>query len=322
MMSSNGLISSLPTVRKQPRRSLIILTIALSCSALLAIVLESGLWSARRRDTPSKIVVLDAAANIAAETRRPEAWKQATTLIMVAGHAVFTGNRLDPEGIRNESNWYLESFQHGQLNTFIEHIKRGVELAANDTHALLMFSGGQTRPAVGPRSEGSSYWLAAEAFDWFGYEQVKERAVAEEYARDSLENLLFSVCRFRQLTGNYPTRIIVVSFGFKQLRFEELHRKALQYPKTRFRFVGVDPDGDVDGMRDSLSARERSASMGPFAGDLYGCTSLGLFGKRLDRNPLLRFHPYPQGCPEIADLVHHCGRNVYTGPLPWPREAR
>ena len=35
------------------------------------------------------------------------------------------------------------------------------------------------------------------------------RALTEEYARDSFENLLFSVCRFRQLTGAYPANITV-----------------------------------------------------------------------------------------------------------------
>lgn len=38
---------------------------------------------------------------------------------------------------------------------------------------------------------------------------VKWRAMTEEHARDSFENLLFSVCRFRELTGKYPHNITV-----------------------------------------------------------------------------------------------------------------
>lgn len=40
-------------------------------------------------------------------------------------------------------------------------------------------------------------------------ENVRWRALTEEHARDSFENLLFSVCRFRELTGMYPYNITV-----------------------------------------------------------------------------------------------------------------
>lgn len=40
-------------------------------------------------------------------------------------------------------------------------------------------------------------------------ENVRWRALTEEHARDSFENLLFSVCRFRELTGTYPYNITV-----------------------------------------------------------------------------------------------------------------
>jgi hypothetical protein len=38
---------------------------------------------------------------------------------------------------------------------------------------------------------------------------VRWRTLTEEHARDSFENLLFSVCRFRELTGTYPYNITV-----------------------------------------------------------------------------------------------------------------
>lgn len=40
-------------------------------------------------------------------------------------------------------------------------------------------------------------------------ESVRWRAMTEEHARDSFENILFSVCRFRELTGTYPHNITV-----------------------------------------------------------------------------------------------------------------
>lgn len=42
---------------------------------------------------------------------------------------------------------------------------------------------------------------------------MRSRALTEEHARDSFENLLFSVCRFRELTGSYPQNITVKPFA-------------------------------------------------------------------------------------------------------------
>ena len=105
----------------------------------------------------------------------------------------------------------------------------------------MIFSGGETRLAAGPRSEARSYWEAADALGWYGHERVRERALLEDHARDSFENLLFSVCRFYEAAGHYPEQISVVSFGFKQRRFVELHRAALRFPRDRFVYVGIDP---------------------------------------------------------------------------------
>lgn len=67
----------------------------------------------------------------------------------------------------------------GEAQSFLDHIRLGIETASKDPSALLLFSGGQTRKAAGPRSEGLSYWLVAEAADWFGHEDVRGRAYTE-----------------------------------------------------------------------------------------------------------------------------------------------
>jgi hypothetical protein len=46
-------------------------------------------------------------------------------------------------------------------------------------------------------------------------EAVRERTYTEEYATDSYENLLYSVCRFHEVAGVYPKDITVISFTFK-----------------------------------------------------------------------------------------------------------
>ena len=82
--------------------------------------------------------------------------------------------------------------------------------AASDPHALLLFSGGETRRDAGPRSEGASYWQVADAGGWYGSPEVRQRAATEESARDSYENVMFGLCRFYQLTGHYPESVTVV----------------------------------------------------------------------------------------------------------------
>ena len=158
-----------------------------------------------------------------------------------------------------------------------------MEAAALDPRALLIFSGGQTRAAAGPRNEGWSYYRVAEYFDWWGYSAnrpdllreaqqrtqrtstflpVAQRAVTEEFALDSFQNVLFSLCRFKEVVGRYPDRVTIVSFTFKKppaialrlglgacygllpkegfltspprQRFSELHRGALRFPSARF----------------------------------------------------------------------------------------
>ena len=98
----------------------------------------------------------------------PAPWRRSTHLVLVAGHAVFTGASRSASSIRSEGSWHLETFQRGQLATMLQHIQRGVAIAASDNASLLVFSGGETRAAAGPRSEASSYWEAADALGWYG----------------------------------------------------------------------------------------------------------------------------------------------------------
>jgi hypothetical protein len=64
-------------------------------------------------------------------------WDDINHLIIVAGHAI----SLDESDYTNDEAWVLESFQKGgQVNTFVEHIIKGVEFAKNDDQSLLVFS--------------------------------------------------------------------------------------------------------------------------------------------------------------------------------------
>ncbi|KAG6419753.1 hypothetical protein SASPL_116265 [Salvia splendens] len=234
-------------------------------------------------------------------------------LVMVAGHSVYTSSSC--EKVDKEDAWYLEPYQKhpGQAATFVTHIERGVEIAAKDDAALLLFSGGETRKEAGPRSEAQSYWTVAESKQWFGKrDSVRSRALTEEHARDSFENLLFSVCRFRELTGTYPHNITVVGYDFKEERFVHLHRLAIRFPEFRFLYSGT-----------ASSQNSREAALkgealvrSQFQEDPYGCLG-ALSRKKLGRDPFHRSIPYPNGCPEIKGLFSYCGTAPFPGWLPW-----
>eukprot|EP00252_Welwitschia_mirabilis_P024343 TRINITY_DN7186_c0_g1_i1.p1 TRINITY_DN7186_c0_g1~~TRINITY_DN7186_c0_g1_i1.p1 ORF type:complete len:319 (+),score=30.41 TRINITY_DN7186_c0_g1_i1:320-1276(+) len=242
--------------------------------------------------------------------------KELKNLVMVAGHSVYMGNKCGKGGgDGDEGAWFLESYQRhpGQAATFVEHIKVGVEVAGRDKKALLLFSGGETRRDAGPRSEAQSYWSVADSHGWFGEgTEIQKRALTEEHARDSFENLLFSICRFRELTGSYPINITVVGYDFKERRFAYLHRSALRFPRNRFYYVGTPPS------LTSLAAALKGESLvrQQFQKDPYGCYgSLRL--KKIGRDPFHRTIPYPKGCPELRGLFRYCGRTPFSGSLPW-----
>uniref|UniRef100_A0A0E0KQX4 DUF218 domain-containing protein n=1 Tax=Oryza punctata TaxID=4537 RepID=A0A0E0KQX4_ORYPU len=234
-------------------------------------------------------------------------------LVMVAGHSIYTSESCGK--IDREDSWFLEPYQKhpGQAATFLAHIKEGVGIAARDEKALLLFSGGETRKDAGPRSEAQSYWTIADSKGWFGNdESIRRRALTEEHARDSFENLLFSVCRFRELTGNYPQNITVVSYDFKEERFAQLHRSALGFPEGRFFFLGTPATSTAR----EAAVKGEAAVRSQFQEDPYGCLG-SLHIKRLKRDPFHRAIPYPNGCPELKGLFSYCGLVPYPGQLPW-----
>lgn len=134
-------------------------------------------------------------------------------LVIVPGHGVAKFWKQD---LFSDDAWLGPP--RGEARQLIEHIEAGVKLVARDPDATLVFSGGQTKRRAGPVSEGSSYWFAASRLDWFGRPDVRERAFAETYARDSFENLLFSVLHFFRQRGSLPDKIVFCGWAFKKKR--------------------------------------------------------------------------------------------------------
>ena len=99
---------------------------------------------------------------------------------------------------------------------------------------------GQTRLSS-TITEAQSYLNLAVSADVFHSPAPFLRVTTEDHALDSFQNLLFSIARFHEYTGHYPTEITVVGYEFKRPRFIELHRAALRWPIQRFHYIGIDP---------------------------------------------------------------------------------
>ncbi|CAN0449799.1 unnamed protein product, partial [Laminaria digitata] len=177
-------------------------------------------------------------------------------------------------------------------------------------------TGGKTRAFAGPKSEGESYFFVADHYDWWGKPDLRARALTEDFARDSFENILFSICRFKEITGDYPAKITIVGYDFKEDRFQNLHRAALRFPAEEFRYVGLHPGGRFD--HEAAVAGELASALKPYELDPYGCSPDGpLASKRAERDPFHRTPPYSLVCPEMRELLEWCGSNYYGGDLPW-----
>ncbi|KAI0737622.1 hypothetical protein C8Q80DRAFT_1114973 [Daedaleopsis nitida] len=256
---------------------------------------------------------------------RQHALEDVDHLIMVPGHAIWKGTTADAR--LDESQWVLESYQRGggRVAAFNRHISTAAELAHGDEHSLLVFSGGQTRQ-TSTTTEAESYMRLARISALLPPTPSSGtlRATTEDHALDSFQNLLFSLARFHEYTGRWPTRITVVGYEMKRRRFTELHRAALRWPAERFEYVGIDAEGDTEAARQG----ELQNGYMPYTEDMYGCHSL-LLSKRRARNPFIRFHSYYSSAPELGAVFNWCpGRAdggqtaIFPGPLPWDHGSK
>lgn len=242
-------------------------------------------------------------------------------VVIVAGHAVVRVSSLKSAAY-NDNGWYLLPYQRdrGFPGIITSHIQKGIDIASKDRNSLLLFSGGQTRKDVGPISEGLSYYLVSQINHWIP-ESLLPYVYLEEYAKDSYENLLFSLCRFKEATNRYPSRVTVVGFDFKSYRFTELHREAIRFPKENFTYVGLHPknrkfDHNQAKLGEHVAVQE-------FIKDMYGCRDENLVVKKKKRNPFYRTTPYEQACPELKPLFRWCESGIFDSPeiLPWNKNT-
>lgn len=238
-------------------------------------------------------------------------------------HATYIG---DNDDWLDDDSWILQPFQSADaatnkpsdVQTFIAHITAGATLCQTNFDALLMFSGGRT--ASSDRSEAASY--AAILRDMLHQEIVlglAGRFALEEKATDSYQNLLFSILRFRELTGRYPTSVTVVTHAFKERRFMELHAPAIRWPSSRLRVQGINPPFTLAELQ-QVQGREYELAHKPFLDDSYGVRS-PLADKRKARNWSPAMNADIAAEESVKQLLdwdgRPGGREPFPGRLPW-----
>ncbi|KAJ3224816.1 hypothetical protein HK099_007860 [Clydaea vesicula] len=201
------------------------------------------------------------------------------------------------------------SFKSGvsKINKF--DLNENIDFDYNNFTNLIIVPGGQTRYSAGPKSEGQSYYEVAKLMDnqMFNNREFLNSVTTEEFAKDSFENLLFSICRFKEFTNFFPKTITIIGFKFKKFRFENLHLKAIKFNVKNFEYIGFDlPLQD----RRTAEEGEKKFSVLPFQNDLYGCRD-PLSRKKKNRNPFKRVsNPYKETCPELRTLFEYCPEGI------------
>jgi hypothetical protein len=244
-------------------------------------------------------------------------------LIVVAGHAPFKESVVSvPANPERDEAWVLQSFQRGEPPLCIERIRRGVDWRRDDPEALLVFSGGFTRAEAGLRwSEAETYAALARHFQWWpeeregsGMPDLASRTATEDFSRDSFENLLFSICRFQRLVGQYPRDVTMVSWAFKGPRFD-MHRAALRYPAGQFRYEGCNQPLTLE-----TALRGEAITVREFTENHFGA-SQAMAQKRASRNPFHRRHDFDL-CPGLRKFFAFIsdeanGQKDFPDRLPW-----
>ena len=211
--------------------------------------------------------------------------KELKSLIIVPGHAVYIGT--DAVYTEIDEHWLGRFGYYGEGRLYTEHTCAGVFLANRDEEAMLIFSGGQTREEAGPISEAQGYWQVANQRGWLNHPEVKERTFLEEFARDSFENLEFSVLRFEQITRRRPRKVMVCGFGFKADRYK-FHAETVGIPDFDYVTVNEPPHyvlhqgGSLAGEKDTIEL---------FLRDPRG-EEEELMKKKVQRDPFNRGNPY------------------------------
>lgn len=249
-------------------------------------------------------------------------------LILVPGHAPFKSDVKEiPADIdvlggdsRIDDLLVLQDFQKGEGPKYVEHIKTGMELAAEHPDAMLVFSGACTREQGG-WTEAETYEKLAERLakqiaertgnDKFG--NVLPKIRRDEGALDSFQNAFGALAVFEEETGNRPDSTLVVGWDFKEGRFRD-HFATLG---ESIKYYGVtSPEGEEN---KAAALRGEARTVEAFRQDPLGIGP-DLKGKREKRNvngfnQVEYYEDKVKGDPKLREIADRSFKNHVEHPL-------
>lgn len=251
-------------------------------------------------------------------------------LIILPCHAIFAPELnqhvVDHQGAdkyaiaKDPNNWLMEPFQLESDDhlSFFKHIELSLrELHENIPNSALVISGGFTKSSI-EKSESSSYLELAQTVGLLKnpYFKINTNIFIGEYARDSYENVLYSLCTFYKKFKKFPRKITIVGFDFKRERFLSSHLTTLGYymlptinndeislkslPNTKHvKYVGAGPfipskkadltEEEYEAFKDEfwslLYKNEQINALDPFKSNPFGSKDSILHDKKLKRDP-------------------------------------
>ncbi len=152
-----------------------------------------------------------------------------------------------------------------------------------------MFSGGQTREAAGAMSEAQSYWFLGQQYNWNNKVGMEKIATVDDFARDSFENVAFSVGKFAMATGKMPLEIVICGWGFKEERYR-MHADALGIRQDQLHYINVNnPEGSAADVSSPLGGalKGEKKTIADFVATPFGNSGI-LLQKKLQRDPYIR----------------------------------
>jgi hypothetical protein len=155
-------------------------------------------------------------------------------------------------GVYHRGTFYGKYPEHIQV--YKAQLRKAFELLNSGGYDVLIISGGYTKKEV-EKSE------ARGMLDWaedLGLTNKRGIILLEEYARDSLENLLFGMCRFFQFFGEFPKAVGSLTWKFNKERYEVFAQK-LKLPN--FEVITL---GEIKGEGEIAQKWARLAKEDPF----------------------------------------------------------
>jgi hypothetical protein len=204
-------------------------------------------------------------------------------------------------GVYHRGRFYAERSQ--EQSVYENHIRASFDALKKEQYDVLIISGGYTKTEV-EKSEARGY------LDWaddLGLDGAEFIILLEECARSSVENLLFSMCRFYQYFGYFPKEVGACTLSWKDIWFEKVIAESLRLSDFHTLKINGEEaslrkiEGAIFPNRKEVTEKNKSDPLERLSAQ-----------KVLRRDPWKKGNPY-EGIPELREVFEVLNRMEKEG---------